>query len=51
MKTHTQVIEEIKPSVPCAAWHITFGGKCLNCGYDPMIHGETLQEYNARKGA
>ncbi len=19
-------------SVPCAAWHMTFGGKCLNCG-------------------
>ena len=19
-------------SVPCAAWHITFGGLCLNCG-------------------
>ena len=19
-------------SVPCSAWHMTFGGKCLNCG-------------------
>ena len=22
-------------STPCAAWHLTFGGRCLNCGWDP----------------
>ena len=22
-------------AVPCAAWHINFGGACLNCGYVP----------------
>jgi hypothetical protein len=22
-------------STPCAAWHGTFGGRCLNCGYTP----------------
>ena len=20
-------------AVPCSAWHGTFGGRCLNCGY------------------
>jgi len=23
---------KLKPSTPCAAWHTTFGGRCLNCG-------------------
>lgn len=23
------------PATHCAAWHITFGGRCLNCGFDP----------------
>ncbi len=24
-----------KPSTPCHPAHMTFGGKCLNCGYEP----------------
>jgi len=23
------------PATPCASWHITFNGRCLNCGFDP----------------
>jgi hypothetical protein len=21
------------PAIYCASWHMTFGGKCLNCGW------------------
>jgi len=33
--THKEYMDKIKPTAPCASWHITFGGRCLNCGYDP----------------
>ena len=34
-QTHQEQRDLVKPVVPCAAWHITFGGRCLNCGWDP----------------
>jgi hypothetical protein len=26
----------------CRAEHVTFGGRCLNCGWTPADHKETL---------
>lgn len=33
-ETHKQHSDRVKPIVPCSAHHLTFGGECLNCGYD-----------------
>jgi hypothetical protein len=33
--THAAHSKAMKLAQPCAAWHLTFGGKCLNCGYVP----------------
>ena len=38
--THHEYLEKRKahgqvPTVPCTAQAITFGGRCLNCGYNP----------------
>lgn len=33
--THYEYTTKLKPGIPCAASHMTFGGHCLNCGYDP----------------
>lgn len=32
--THFEHSKKAKSSVPCAAHHITFGGHCLNCGFN-----------------
>lgn len=32
--THTEHSKKSKSSVPCAAHHVTFGGHCLNCGFN-----------------
>ncbi len=37
--THYEYTQKINPPQPCTAAHITFGGRCLNCGYDPQTHG------------
>ena len=36
--SHLEYIRTVaaKTSSPCVAHHITFGGRCLNCGYDPQ---------------
>lgn len=34
--THFQYTKKHKPPQPCNAAHITFGNRCLNCGYDPL---------------
>lgn len=37
-ETHLEYSERVlgkKPPVPCTVWTLTFGGRCLNCGYDP----------------
>ena len=34
---------------PCDSRHITFGGRCLNCGYDPSVHANhTAMMYHYR---
>ena len=33
--THTQHSAKARVSNPCNSTHLTFGGRCLNCGYDP----------------
>ena len=33
--THYEWSNTHKHAASCASWHITFGGGCLNCGYDP----------------
>lgn len=33
--THIQYILQHPPTSPCDAYHITFGGHCLNCGWRP----------------
>ena len=33
--THFEHMKKAGLAVPCCATHITFGGRCLNCGYDP----------------
>jgi len=34
--THSEASKQAKVSTPCTAAHITFGGRCLNCGYEPQ---------------
>lgn len=33
--THKQHAAIIPRSVPCSAHHLTYGGGCLNCGWEP----------------
>lgn len=33
--THHQWSKKAKPATPCTCHHLTYGGRCLNCGYDP----------------
>jgi hypothetical protein len=35
--THHEYTEKVKPYPPCNASNLTFGGRCLNCGYDPAL--------------
>jgi hypothetical protein len=40
--SHREYSEKVlgeTPPTPCSANTMTFGGRCLNCGYDPEIHG------------
>ena len=39
--SHHDYTKTHEPPTPCTAAHITFGGRCLNCGYDPEPHGWT----------
>ena len=32
---HGQFAARVKPASPCNSLHETFGGKCLNCGFQP----------------
>lgn len=40
--THTQKMAAAKVATPCTAAHITFGGRCMNCGFEPA---PTLNPY------
>jgi hypothetical protein len=31
--THNEHAKRVGAITPYAAWHLTFGGVCLNCGY------------------
>lgn len=33
--THHEFITAHPTPTPCSAYHITFGGHCLNCGWRP----------------
>ena len=35
METHHEHSKRAKNAVPCTAQDITFGGRCLACGYEP----------------
>jgi hypothetical protein len=35
MMTHFEHSKKVNPVRPCSAHHLTFGGRGLNCGYDP----------------
>ena len=35
METHAEHSKRIRNATPCTAHDITFGGRCLACGYDP----------------
>jgi len=50
LMTHKEHSEKVKPSIPCAAWHITFGGNCLNCGYDSNQKQEPIRYHYALDG-
>ena len=34
-ESHAKHAERLLLVTPCAAWHMTFYGRCLNCGYAP----------------
>ena len=40
--THVEYMQIKKLTILCASWHLTFNGRCLNCGYEPEkdTHGE-----------
>jgi len=40
VETHYQRM--IRHGVHCTPDHLTFGGRCLNCGYTPPDHKATL---------
>jgi hypothetical protein len=33
--THAEHSTKARVATPCTSLHITFGGRCLNCGYEP----------------
>ena len=35
METHAEHSKKARNAVPCTAQDLTFGGRCLACGYDP----------------
>ena len=47
--THTEHAAKAKNSTPCTAELITFGGRCLACGYDPAKE-EAKTTYQSPQG-
>ena len=35
--THAQYARRQTLAVSCAAWHVNYGGGCLNCGWEPGL--------------
>ena len=46
--THHEQSEKARVATPCTAASITFGGRCLNCGWDPIVEGEVPDWAQAR---
>ena len=46
MVSESQIPKGRSSSVPCAAWHLTFGSLCLNCGeqHHPLPGGKSLDD-------
>jgi len=42
MSLHSEHAALARVCVPCHAGHITYGGRCLNCGFDPNPCPRTL---------
>lgn len=36
--THREHAQRTRVATPCTQWSITYGGRCLNCGYDPHLY-------------
>lgn len=48
--THYEFMMKYSPGNICSARHLTFGNRCLNCGYDPKKH-EQLDSNGKEYGA
>jgi hypothetical protein len=50
-ETHYEHMNRVLPkpitnTSVCTVWHLTFGGRCLNCGFQPdHTEGETIRQY------
>ena len=45
MTTHAEHSANVKNATPCSAHHMTFGARCLNCGWvDLGIYGDSERE-------
>lgn len=42
--SHHEFAKKIRLSSTCNANHTTFGGRCLNCGYDPGKAGKVSRK-------
>lgn len=40
--THAEYSKKQSLSSPCDRPHMTFGGRCLNCGYEPKVKTWTV---------
>jgi hypothetical protein len=50
MSSHSEHAAKQGLAVPCTAAHQTFGGRCLNCGYqDTDLYAENLQPDRAQR--
>lgn len=49
--THREWADKQKIATPCTAAHITFGGRCLNCGWADLAYmmGQGLNTQGTRK--
>ena len=50
MTTHAEHAAKAGSAVPCAAWHVNFGGGCLNCGWEPEPEAPDWAQARADQG-
>ena len=36
-ETHTECMQRVRPTRPCSAHDLNFGGECFNCGFKPEL--------------